>query len=182
MWRNFRFLHIFHVEKCEITSHVEKFQISPHLSCEINPHVMKFQISPHLSCIKIWNFSTWQIFLHGHCPWCPWQIWGMQASLGLKALRSIDSIALALKVPCISRSFIFPNDNFIIMKQKTITVDGWKWYTQKTRKSQQNWFCDKIAHVVLCSERERDSNESVQLHAYWVNQTRKFKRPHFALD
>ena len=62
MWRNFRFLHIFYVEKCEITSHVETFQISPHLSCEINPHVMKFFISPHLSCIEIWNFSTWQIF------------------------------------------------------------------------------------------------------------------------
>ena len=87
MWRNFRFLHIFYAEKCEITSHVEKFQISPHLSCEINPHVMKFQISPHLSCIKIWNFSTWQIFLHGHCPWCPWQIWGMT----LASIWSLDN-------------------------------------------------------------------------------------------
>ena len=31
MWRNFRFLHIFHMAKFEITPHVEKFQISPHL-------------------------------------------------------------------------------------------------------------------------------------------------------
>ena len=23
------------------------------------------------------NSSTWQIFLHGHRSWCPWQIWGM---------------------------------------------------------------------------------------------------------
>ena len=32
MWGNVRFLHICHVEKSEITSHVEKVQISPHLS------------------------------------------------------------------------------------------------------------------------------------------------------
>ena len=47
MWRKFRFLHICHVERFEITLHVEKFQKSP-----------------HLSCIEIWNFSTWQFFLH----------------------------------------------------------------------------------------------------------------------
>ena len=60
MWRNFRFLHICHVEKFEIT-----------------PNVEKFQISPHLSCIKIWNFSTWQIFLHMSHLWYLWQISGM---------------------------------------------------------------------------------------------------------
>ena len=32
MWRNFRSLHICNVEKYEITQHVEKFQISSHLS------------------------------------------------------------------------------------------------------------------------------------------------------
>ena len=47
MWRKFRFLHICHVERFEITLHVEKFQKSP-----------------YLSCIEIWNFSTWQFFLH----------------------------------------------------------------------------------------------------------------------
>ena len=36
---------------------------------EITPHVEKFQISPHLSCIYIWNFSTWQIFLHEYNLW-----------------------------------------------------------------------------------------------------------------
>ena len=29
MWRNFRFLHIYNVEKFEMTAHVKKFQISP---------------------------------------------------------------------------------------------------------------------------------------------------------
>ena len=37
-----------------------------------------FQISPHLPCIEIWNFSTWQIFLH---MWTMWQIWGMSNKL-----------------------------------------------------------------------------------------------------
>ena len=60
MWRNFRFLHIFHMAKFEIT-----------------PHVEKFQISPHLSRIEIWNFSTWQIFLHMSGRWYRWQISGM---------------------------------------------------------------------------------------------------------
>ena len=60
MWRNFKFLHICHVEKFEITQHGEKFQISP-----------------HLSCIQIWNFSTWQIFLHISNLWYLWQISGM---------------------------------------------------------------------------------------------------------
>ena len=36
-----------------------------------------FQISPHLPCIEIWNFSTWQIFLHMSHMWTMWQIWGM---------------------------------------------------------------------------------------------------------
>ena len=40
MWRNFRFLHICHVEKFEITQH------------------LKCQISPHLSCGKTLNYST----------------------------------------------------------------------------------------------------------------------------
>ena len=67
MWRNFRFLHICHVEKFEIT-----------------PHVEKFQIFPHLSCTKMWNFSTWQFFLHKHvggvgdkyeiCHWAEWKL------------------------------------------------------------------------------------------------------------
>ena len=33
MWNNFRILQICHVEKSEISLHVESFQISPHLSC-----------------------------------------------------------------------------------------------------------------------------------------------------
>ena len=36
-----------------------------------------YQISPHLPCIDIWNFSTWQIFLHMSQMWTLWQIWGM---------------------------------------------------------------------------------------------------------
>ena len=36
-----------------------------------------FQISPHLPCIEIWNFSTWQIFLHMSHIWTMWQISGM---------------------------------------------------------------------------------------------------------
>ena len=36
-----------------------------------------FQISPHLPWIEIWNFSTWQIFLHMSHMWTLWQIWGM---------------------------------------------------------------------------------------------------------
>ena len=62
-WRKFRFLHICHVERCEIT-----------------PHMEKFQNSPHLSCIEIWNFSTWQIFSPRIYPWDPWQISGMPTS------------------------------------------------------------------------------------------------------
>ena len=49
IWQNFTFFCIYCVEKAEIPLHVEKFQISP-----------------HLSCIEIWNFSTWLIFLHLH--------------------------------------------------------------------------------------------------------------------
>ena len=26
---------------------------------------------------EIWNFSTWQNFLHIYNPWYPWQIWGL---------------------------------------------------------------------------------------------------------
>ena len=55
MWRNFRFLHIFHTAKFEITQYMEKFQISP-----------------HSSRIEIWNFSTWQIFLHTSHYWYWW--------------------------------------------------------------------------------------------------------------
>ena len=47
LWRNFRFLHLCHVKKFEIS-----------------PHVEKLQNSPHLSRLEIWNFFTWQIF----CP------------------------------------------------------------------------------------------------------------------
>ena len=65
LWRNFKFLRICHVEKFEITQHGEKFQISP-----------------HLSCIQIWNFSTWQIFLHISNLWYLWQISGM--SIGFR--------------------------------------------------------------------------------------------------
>ena len=57
---DFRYLHIFHLKTLEIT-----------------PRVENFRNSPHLSCTEIWHFSTWQIFLHGHHPWCPWQILGM---------------------------------------------------------------------------------------------------------
>ena len=69
-----------HMAIFENTPNVEKYQISPHLSCgklEITLNVEKFQISPHLSCIKIWNFSTWQIFLHMSYLWYLWQISGM---------------------------------------------------------------------------------------------------------
>ena len=31
IWRNFRFLHIFHGEKSEITPHVEKYETTPHV-------------------------------------------------------------------------------------------------------------------------------------------------------
>ena len=57
IWQNFTFLHICCVEKSEIPLHVEKFQISP-----------------HLSCIEIWNFSTCLIF-PPQIYW--WQISGM---------------------------------------------------------------------------------------------------------
>ena len=50
MWRNFRFLHICHVEKFEITQHVEKCQISPHLSCG--------KIGNYSECGEISDFST----------------------------------------------------------------------------------------------------------------------------
>ena len=53
-WTNFRFLHICPVEKCEISSNLAKFHISPHLcgKTEIPLHVEKFhvlksEISPH---------------------------------------------------------------------------------------------------------------------------------------
>ena len=49
MWKNSRFLHLCQVDKFEIAPHVEKLQISPFTS---------------LSRLEIWNFSTWQIFLH----------------------------------------------------------------------------------------------------------------------
>ena len=39
MWRNFRFIHIFHMAIFENTPHVEKYQISPH-------HAKKSEISP----------------------------------------------------------------------------------------------------------------------------------------
>ena len=38
LWRNFKFLHICHVEKFEITPHVDKFQISRAYKSEISPH------------------------------------------------------------------------------------------------------------------------------------------------
>ena len=72
IWQNFTFFCIYCEEKAEIPLHVEKFQISP-----------------HLSCIEIWNFSTWLIFLHlyigdigdkyqvclnGIVPTCFWEI------------------------------------------------------------------------------------------------------------
>ena len=69
MWKNFTFLHIqrnftffciYCVEKAEIPLHVEKFQISP-----------------HLSCIEIWNFSTWLNFSPPIYRWSRWQIWGV---------------------------------------------------------------------------------------------------------
>ena len=50
MWRNFRFLHICHVEKFEITQHVEKCQISPHLSCG--------KIGNYSECGEISDLST----------------------------------------------------------------------------------------------------------------------------
>ena len=55
---------------------LSRFYNSPHLSSDQN------QISPHLPCIGIWNFSTWQIFLHMSHMWTLWQIWGMLESKG----------------------------------------------------------------------------------------------------
>ena len=45
-----------------------------------------FQISSHLPCIEIWNFSTWQIFLHMSHMWILWQIWGMGKTLTFEAM------------------------------------------------------------------------------------------------
>ena len=39
--------------------------------------VIIYQISSHLKFLYIWNFSTWQRILHGHCPRRPRQIWSM---------------------------------------------------------------------------------------------------------
>ena len=61
MRRDFRFVFIYHAQKSEIT-----------------PHVEKFPMSPHLSCIEIWYFSTWQIFSPQTCWWRWRQIWGMK--------------------------------------------------------------------------------------------------------
>ena len=60
IWQNFTFYRIYCVEKAEIPLHVEKFQISP-----------------HLSCIEIWNFSTWLNFSPPIYRWSRWQIWGV---------------------------------------------------------------------------------------------------------
>ena len=97
MWRNLKFIHIWHVLDVENVStyvmrrnlkllhkvhmwrkfrflhicHVEKF--------EITPHVEKYQNSPHLSCIDIWNFSTWQFYSPQIYWWDWWKISGMQS-------------------------------------------------------------------------------------------------------
>ena len=85
LWRNFKFLHICHVEKFEITPHVEKFQISRAYKSEISPHDKffstyltcdtcdKYQVcsDPHVShifgklspCSFTWSYPG-KIFLH----------------------------------------------------------------------------------------------------------------------
>ena len=83
MWRNFRFLHIFHMAKFEIT-----------------PHMEKFQISPHLSLIEIWNFSTWQIFLHMSGRWYRWQISGMHLENFQLPPQDWLSYLETLQLPC----------------------------------------------------------------------------------
>ena len=65
MWRNYRFIHIFHVEILHMWRNFRFVHI-----CHVKLIHMWWNF-------RFWIFSTWQIFLHGHCPWCPWQIWGM---------------------------------------------------------------------------------------------------------
>ena len=60
IWQNFTFFCIYGVEKAEIPLHVEKFQISP-----------------HLSCIEIWNFLHMTDFSPPIYRWSRWQIWGV---------------------------------------------------------------------------------------------------------
>ena len=57
MWINLRFLHIYHVKLIHMWRNLRFLHIC---------HVLKFEMSPHDI-----------FFLHGHRPWCPWQISGM---------------------------------------------------------------------------------------------------------
>ena len=61
IWQKFTFFCIYCVEKAEIPLHVEKFEISP-----------------HLSCIEIWNFLHMTDFSPPIYRWSRWQIWGMR--------------------------------------------------------------------------------------------------------
>ena len=65
-----------------------KLQWNPINFTEISPHVEKFTISPQLSYKESWNFSTWQFFLHGYKPWCPWQIWALTKTTSIRRQTS----------------------------------------------------------------------------------------------
>ena len=52
------------------------------------------------------NFTPDRIFLHGHRPWCPWQLWGMAVfdhTMQFVCLLSSEPILWLLKMPKHSR-------------------------------------------------------------------------------
>ena len=75
------------------TCHFSPKRFSPHrvfstqsfLHTDFSPHrfrtkTAKISIKLHKLFkffTEIWNFSTWQIFLHGYNLWYLWQIWGL---------------------------------------------------------------------------------------------------------
>ena len=79
----------------------------------------------HMENLSTWqsvmwrNFSTWQIFLHGHCPWCPWQIWGMSRRLNLTDARN-PSILIHWQSVCFADLRLF--------QQFKQNVDKKDWY------------------------------------------------------
>ena len=102
MWRNLKLLHMWRDFRILHTCHVETF--------EITPHVEKFQNSPHLSCTEIWNFSTWQIFLHRYiCGICDkYEVWSPDILVQLVVINKIKRDLFAFLIHSDIERLIMP--------------------------------------------------------------------------
>ena len=109
MWRNIRFLHIGHVEKFQITQHVETFlDFSTSVmwrSLKLLHMWRNFWFVHICHVYKSEIFSTWQIFLHISNLWYLWQISGMCPNRLLNFSRGA-SLASYLPRPCTAYSSV----------------------------------------------------------------------------